>query len=247
MNHSIYIGWEPREVVAWQIARGSLLRHCTRPFMVKQLSLADLVDRGLYKRPMGATPNGRIIDKLSVRSGYDGSQSTEHANARFFVPLLAREGWAIFTDGDVLFRADITPLFDELDPEKALYCVHHHHEPINRIKMDGCVQTRYTRKNWSSFMIFNCDHPKNKEPLAEVINTKPGRDLHAFCWLNDGDIGQLSREWNYLEGYTLGVPEPKMVHFTEGVPDMPGYENSQYASEWFAERDRLGLSQEVAA
>lgn len=246
-NNSVHIGWDPRESTAWQIARSSLLKHCTKPILVKMLALGDLIDKGLYRRPMGVNDNGRIIDKLSVRSGYDGSQATEHANARFFVPLLAKEGWALFTDGDVLFRSDVSELFEELDPIKAVYCVQHQHEPITTTKMDGCVQTRYTRKNWSSFMIFNCDHPSNKLPLQNVLNIVPGRDLHAFCWLKDAEIGALPRDWNYLEGYTLGVTNPKMVHFTEGVPDMPGYENAEYASEWFAERERLGLGAAVAA
>jgi lipopolysaccharide biosynthesis glycosyltransferase len=170
--------------------------------------------------------------------------ATEHANARFFVPLLARHGWAMFTDGDVLFRGDVAPLFDSLQPDYAVYCVKHNHQPIGQVKMDGQVQTRYNRKNWSSFMIFNCDHPSNKvlhDPKA-IINSLPGRDLHAFCWLKDEEIGAMSYEWNYLEGFTSGVSDPKMVHFTEGVPDMAGYENAEYAEEWFAERRRLGRS-----
>jgi hypothetical protein len=28
--------------------------------------------------------------------------------------------------------------------------------------MDGQAQTRYARKNWSSVMVFNCDHPANE-------------------------------------------------------------------------------------
>ena len=29
--------------------------------------------------------------------------------------------------------------------------------------MDGVVQTSYPRKNWSSLMLFNCDHPSVKK------------------------------------------------------------------------------------
>jgi hypothetical protein len=67
-----------------------------------------------------------------------------------------------------------------------------------------------------------------------MINTVPGRDLHAFKWLADEEIGELLPEWNYLIGHTV-LPEgvdPKLVHFTEGIPSMPGYENAPYADEW---------------
>src|SRR3954467_7399970 len=107
MNHSIWIGWDPRERDAFEVARNSLLRHMTQPIPVHKLVLNDLVERGLYTRPHTTKLEGdhhRLIDTLSVRDDYDGSCSTEHAIARFFVPTLAQTGWALFTDGDVMFR-----------------------------------------------------------------------------------------------------------------------------------------------
>jgi hypothetical protein len=32
--------------------------------------------------------------------------------------------------------------------------------------------------------------------------------------------------------------DPSVVHFTEGYPDMPGYENVPFADEWRATRDQ---------
>jgi lipopolysaccharide biosynthesis glycosyltransferase len=215
------------------VARRSVLRHIREPIPVHKLSLADLQDRGLYWRPTFRR-EGRLIDGLSIRPDYDGSISTEHANARFCVPQLANEGWALFCDGDVLYRSDVSEVFRGLDERKAVYCVKHWHEPSETEKMDGQLQTRYPRKNWSSFMIFNCEHVSNMQ-LARIVNERPGRDLHAFCWLEDEEIGALPRKWNHLVGWSDPQIDPAMVHFTSGTPDMPGYENCDYADEWRAE------------
>jgi lipopolysaccharide biosynthesis glycosyltransferase len=166
----------------------------------------------------------------------DAPMSTEHACARFLVKELAGSGWALFMDGDVLVRGNLARLFEALNPQKAVYCVHHRHEPEAATKMDGQIQTRYARKNWSSVMAVNCDHPANRALTVEMINTVPGRDLHAFCWLEDGDIGELGPEWNYLVGVTTAKVEPQIAHFTLGVPDMTGWEDQPYAEEWRGER-----------
>lgn len=247
---SVFVGWDPREETAWRIAVSSLLKHSSIPLQVYKLAYLRLQELGLYTRPTLRSKDGtRIIDQLSARPGYDGSCSTEHANARFFAPILAKEGLILFTDGDVLFRGDIAEVFANAEPDKALHCVQHEHRPIGRIKMDGQIQTRYERKNWSSFMLINCDHPANTAIMSTsgIINHVPGRELHALCWLHDDEIGSISKEWNYLEGFTMGVKDPKHVHFTEGTPDMAGYENSEYADEWFAERERLGLAPRLEA
>src|SRR5262249_28955355 len=93
----------------------------------------------------------------------------------------------------------------------------------------------------SSVMAFNCEHEANKRLTLDMVNTLPGRDLHRFCWLEDEQIGELHPEWNFLVGYTslARVPFPKIVHFTEGVPDMPGYEEVPFAQEW---RDTLQIA-----
>jgi hypothetical protein len=74
-------------------------------------------------------------------------------------------------------------MFEGLDPSKAVYCVSTASKASRRSKMDGQVQTAYARKNWSSFILFNCDHPANRALTLEMVNTLPGRDLHRLCWL----------------------------------------------------------------
>ena len=98
--------------------------------------------------------------------------------------------------------------------------------------MDGQIQTFYARKNWSSVVLWNLDHPGNKRLTLEHLNTKPGRDLHAFKWLSDDEIGELPVEWNWLVGVYEPNDQAKLLHFTLGVPDMQGYEDCDHAGLW---------------
>jgi hypothetical protein len=231
MNRSIYLGFDPREAAAYAVARSSAKRRLTQPIAIRGVVLARLQELGLYRRPIewrdGPTGNRIMWDTIS-----DAPMSTQHANARFLVPRLAVTGWALFMDGDVLVRGNLVRLFDGLDQSKAIYCVKHQHMPPSGVKMDGQEQTRYVRKNWSSVAIWNCEHEANRALTVDVVNSLTGRDLHRLVWLDDEQIGELAPEWNWLVRQSPPLAEPKVVHFTEGTPDMPGYEDDPYADEW---------------
>lgn len=236
MDRSVWIGFDPREVSAFVVAQSSLRkRSATYVGPVRPVVLDYLRRTGLYRRPTEIrTIDGRrqLWDTIS-----DAPMSTEFAISRFLVPRLAGKGLALFTDSDVLFRTNVSWLFDEIDPQFAVSVVKHDHRPAEGVKMDGQVQTAYSRKNWSSVMVFNCDHAANKALTVDLVNRFPGRDLHRFCWLDDSQIGELPPIYNHLVGHTpIGSIEPRIVHFTDGVPDMPGYENVPFAEEW---RDQL--------
>lgn len=234
---SIWIGFDSREAASFAVTRYSTKKYLTLPIPVKGVVLADLQARGLYTRPMEWRVNdhGKLAmwDVIS-----EAWQSTEHANARFLVPQLAKRGWALFLDGDMLVRRNFVRLFDGLDPRLAAYCVKHKHEPAPGAKMDAQEQTRYARKNWSSMIAFNCDHEANKALTPHMVNTLPGRDLHRLCWLDDEHIGALDPTWNHLNGISAPELMTNVVHFTEGTPDMPGYENAPFADEWRASLGR---------
>lgn len=230
MKRTVFIGWDPRERAAYSVALSSLTRHLSEAIPVHALVLDDLKGRGLYSRPTERR-DSRLWDVIS-----DAPMSTEHANARFLTPHLAKSGWALFCDGDILVRGDVVELFEALDPAKALYCVKHQYQAAPGQKMDGQIQTNYARKNWSSVMAINCDHPSNEALSIELINTVPGRELHAFSWLQDEEIGELGPEWNYLVDVSPMIENPMIVHFTLGTPDMAGYEDCGYAPEWRRER-----------
>lgn len=237
MNHSIWIGFDPREAAAYAVARASLKRHLTAQIPIRGVVLDDLKARSFYTRPMeyrkSAVDKPIMWDTIS-----DAPMSTQHACARFLIGHLAKSGWAMFCDGDVLFRGNVARVFDALDPKVPLYCVKHSYEAKIGVKMDGQVQTIYPKKNWSSVFILNCDHEANKSLTLDLINSVPGRDLHRFCWLDENEIAALPAQWNYLVGESPKCADVKLAHFTLGVPDMLGYETCEYADEWRQELQR---------
>ena len=229
MKRSIWVGFDPREAMAFAVARHSIQRSLFTPIPVHGLVLSQIRDAGYYWRPTEKR-DGHLWDVIS-----DAPMATEFAISRFLVPEFAQTGWALFMDCDMLVRGDITRIFQNADPTKALMCVKHEHAPVETTKMDGQVQTVYPRKNWSSVMLFNCDHPSNRKLTVELVNSVPGRDLHRFCWLEDNEIGELGPEWNWLVGHSPRNLNPRIVHFTDGIPTMPGYENVPYADDWHDE------------
>lgn len=236
MKESIWVGFDGREAPAFAVAVHSIKSRLSRQIPVNGIVLADLQECGLYRRPTESFINSeghrQLIDVLSRREGYDGAMSTEFALSRFLTPHLAGSGWALFMDCDMMARTDLSKLFALRDPSKAVMCVKHNYAPVVTVKMDGQPQTKYSRKNWSSVMMFNCDHPANRRLTVEMVNTMPGRDLHAFCWLDDADIGDLPLEWNWLASESEFIANPMIVHHTLGSPCLPGYEDAPYGNEW---------------
>ncbi len=82
-------------------------------------------------------------------------------------------------------------------------------------------------------MLINADHPANKRLTLDMVNTLPGRDLHRFCWLEDEDIGGLPVAWNYLVGERMPKVKPKLLHYTNGTPEISP--KTAFALPWLAE------------
>lgn len=161
--------------------------------------------------------------------------STDFAISRFFVPLLSHTGWCLFVDSDVVFLDDPAILMSSIDDDKAVHVVKHPPVVTGGMKMDGQVQTTYPRKLWSSVMLWNVDHPANKRINLQMLNQWPGRDLHAFGWLADDEIGTLPPAANWLVGMQPKPMRPIIAHYTLGTPAMAGYENCEHADLWLAE------------
>ena len=220
----VYVGWDSREDIAYQVCKRSLEQHSSIPLQIIPIKQDDLRTRGLYLR---------VPDALS---------STEFSFTRFLTPYLAGyTGWAVFVDCDFLFRKDIAGLLDYRDPSKALYCVKHDYVPKETVKMDGQKQTQYPRKNWSSFMFINCGHEQVKALTPDVVNRESGLYLHRFNWLTDDAIGSLPVTWNYLEGWHTAADceDPTAVHFTRGGPWFEEWRGVEYGSEWLSTSDQL--------
>lgn len=241
-NRSIYIGYDGREAETFAVCRHTL-RLFAPDIPIHAISLEAVRDAGLYWRPTSHRTNPKTGAPVLWDDISDFSMATEFAISRFLTPVLAkaagRTGWAVFMDSDVMALDDIDDLFGECDPAMAVMCVKHNHVVVDgSAKMDGQIQNRYNRKNWSSVVAYNLAHPSNRKLTVQLINSVPGRDLHAFCWLADHEIGALGPEWNYLAGTTelaQGI-KPKLVHHTEGGPWLPNYQEVEYADEWRAAR-----------
>ena len=238
MNSQVFIGFDSREVAAYQVCVRSLRARSAGAIAVEPVLEPHLRGLGLYRR-RHEHRDGRLWDTLSA-----APMSTEFALTRFLVPALCRAEWAVFCDCDFLWRTDVDELFALADPRYAVMVVQHAYTPVEQFKMDGQIQLAYPRKNWSSLVLWNCLHPAHAV-LPELVNTWAGRRLHGFEWLDDELIGALPEAWNWLEGHSSPALDPKAVHFTRGTPDLPGYGQVAYAGEWH--RVRAEIDADAAA
>lgn len=215
---NVYIGYDTREDVAYQVSKYSILSK-SDGINVHPLKLSDLKKDKLYWRDE---------DKLG---------STEFTFSRFLVPELNEfKGWAMFCDCDLLFLKDLNQLFDLADDQYAVMCVQHDYTPKEGTKMDGQVQTIYPRKNWSSVVLWNCGHPSNQQINKDLVNDPEttGKYLHRFSWLKDDEIGSIPHTWNWLVGWYTepGDGTPNGIHYTEGGPWFENYRFCDYHQLW---------------
>jgi hypothetical protein len=216
----LFIGYDPREAVAFHTLAHSILRRSTIPVSIAPLMRAQL--QGLYSRSRGPT------------------ESTEFSLTRFLVPALSGfQGWSLFMDCDMLCRSDIAELAAQAErqPDKAVLVCKHDYVPKTERKFLDQVQTKYPRKNWSSLMLFNNERCTALQPA--YVNSAPGLDLHRFKWLDDAAIGELPLEWNWLVEEYEHNPAAKVVHFTIGGPYFEKYRGCDYAGEWLDEYRKM--------
>jgi len=215
----VFIGYDPREAVAYSVLSHSILARSSEPVSVAPLMLSEL--RGILTRERHPL------------------QSTDFAFSRFLTPYLSGfEGWSVFTDCDMLVLDDIANLWKLRDDRYAVMVVKHEHRPREKVKFLDQPQTEYPKKNWSSVMLFNNARCQTLTP--EYVNTATGLQLHQFKWLGDDAlIGAIPHRWNHLVGYDPPTTEASLVHYTLGGPYFDEYADCEYAQEWFAERDRM--------
>ena len=221
----VFIGFDPVESITWHTMVSSIYRRSSRPLAIIPLNLKNLGE--IYRRKR------------------DPKQSNEFSFSRFLVPYLCNyEGQAVFFDCDQMLRTDITEIFNVIQqqPGKAVYVVKHTYEPRNDIKYLNTIQYKYPRKNWSSVVLWDCGHPKNKKVTPDFVNTTEGLYLHRFTWLNDDEIGELDVRWNWLVGeYDVPPNDVKNVHWTNGGPYFKEYKNADFAKEWVNEKELVNF------
>lgn len=219
----VFIGYDPVESVAWHTHAQSILELSSRPLALVPVNIRNF--RNIYTRER------------------DPKQSNEFSFSRFLVPYLCGfKGQAVFFDCDQLIRTDIAEIFEigMNNPERAVHVVQHDYEPKNSIKYLDTVQYKYPRKNWSSVVLWNCEHPANRVVSPEFVSSASPMELHRFSWLSDDQIGALDVRWNWLVGeYAEPPADVKLVHWTVGGPYFDEYKTADFADEWFKCRDRM--------
>ena len=215
----IFIGFDPRETIAWHVLCHSILSRASRPVSFTPLALHQLKSCFWRER--------------------DPLQSTDFSFTRFLTPYLSGyEGWSLFMDCDMLVRADIAELWDLRDDRYAVMCVKHDHRPREGVKFLDAPQTPYGKKNWSSVMLFNNSRCRALDP--QYASTASGLELHQFKWLQgDEEIGGLPAIWNHLVGYQAENPNAANVHYTLGGPYFDEYRSCEHSEAWQAEKTAL--------
>jgi lipopolysaccharide biosynthesis glycosyltransferase len=211
----IFIGYDPREAIAYHVCSNSIIRHSSHPVSINPLALNILKD---YEE-----------------KHTDGSNHFIYS--RFLVPhLMEYKGWAIFIDGDMLLRDDIEKLWALRDESKAVMVVKHDYKTKMTEKYLGAKNENYPCKNWSSVILWNCGHNANKIITPEFIQSSTGATLHRFTWLDANLVGQLPIEWNWLPDEYGANPKAKLLHYTLGTPSFHEFATTPMGDEWHRER-----------
>lgn len=212
----IFIGYDPREAIAYHTCVNSIIRNASRPVSIIPVAL------NLFKEYTETHKDG----------------SNQFIYTRFLVPYLMKwTGHAIFIDGDMIVRGDIAELWDQRQLGKDVQVVKHDYKTKMPVKYLGSKNEDYPRKNWSSVILWNCNSYPNRKLTPEYVMNATGAELHRFTWLEDDRIGELSPEWNWLDVEYEYNPNAKLVHYTLGTPCFHEFATQgSFANEWHRER-----------
>jgi len=209
---NLFVGFDPREAVAYHVFCNSIIQNTSVPVQITPL----------------------VLSQLQEFNETHDDRSNDFVYSRFLTPYLSDfKGWAIFADGDMICQGDLKELIDMADPSKAVMVVKHDYQTKATQKYLGNINENYPRKNWSSVILWNCDHPKHKILTPDFVSKQTGKFLHRFSWLDDQDIGELPLEWNWLASEYSVNREAKLIHFTLGTPCFKDYKNSDMADIWY--------------
>ena len=213
----IYIGFDQRESVAYHTFVQSLIDKASIPLQITPLA----------------------VKNLNIYEEKHKDKSNDFVYSRFLTPFLNDfEGWAIFADGDMVCQTDIKELLDLRDDSKALQVVKHDYQTKAYQKYLGNINQDYPRKNWSSVILWNCSHPKHKILTPDFISNQTGKYLHRFSWLEDEEIGELPKEWNWLATEYPNNEQAKIIHYTLGTPCFKNYRETEMSDVWLNQYGR---------
>jgi lipopolysaccharide biosynthesis glycosyltransferase len=211
----IFIGYDPREATVFHVCANSIIRNSTSPVSIIPVAL------NLFKDYNETHTDG----------------SNHFIYTRFLVPYLMHwTGHAIFIDGDMIVRSDISELWELRDSTFDVQVVKHDYKTKMPVKYLGAKNENYPRKNWSSVILWNCNSFPNRILTPEYIMQATGKELHRFTWLKDDRIGELPKEWNWLPDEYGANTDAKLLHYTLGAPSFHEFANTPMADEWHRER-----------
>jgi lipopolysaccharide biosynthesis glycosyltransferase len=211
----VFVGYDPRATIAYHVCVNSIIRHATHPVAIIPLALNLLHD---YHE-----------------THTDGSNKFIYT--RFLVPhLMEYTGWAIYIDGDMVLRDDITKLWDLRRDNADVLVVKHDYQTQRTQKYLGNTNENYPRKNWSSVILWNCGSDANKQLTPNFIQNSTGAKLHRFTWIQDSRIGGLPIEWNWLPDEYGPNKDAKLLHYTLGTPCFIDFADATQSEVWHQER-----------
>ena len=208
---NIVIGYDEREAIAYHTCVQSIISNTNSHVNIIPLCLKNFVK---YRE-----------------NHKDGSN--EFIYSRFLSPYLMNfTGWVLFLDGDMICKSDLKELWDQRNEKYAIQVVKHDYQTKMNKKYFGNVNENYPRKNWSSVVLWNCEHIKNRCLIPDFVNKRNGAFLHRFQWLTDDLIGELDKTWNWLAIEYEENPDAKIVHYTLGTPCFDKFHDTSMASYW---------------
>lgn len=215
----LFCGFDERESPGFHVFVSSVLKHASKPVAIHALASMGL-------------PEGSNSFTLS----------------RFLLPwLMGFKGHAIFADAsDMMMLGDVSKLDELFDKQYAVQVVKHddyisqHERKYIGTAME-CAQSNYSRKNWASLMIVNCEHSAWFGVTPKAVSLKSPMQLLQFQDLLDSEIGGLPKEWNVLVDEGQDVTNAQILHWTAGIPTFKHYQNARASKDWHAQFDAMTL------
>ena len=188
---NVFIGYDHRQPVAFNVAAHSVIRNCTKPVAIHALRLDTLpiTRRGL----------------------------TEFTYSRFLVPFLCDfKGDAVFMDSDVIVLGDIAELFESCRAQKVAVCVNQAQEKFewpsvmyfnnpecailtpdyvddmanNLMALDWATSLGNIQPEWNHCIGY-ADDPKEGELLPKLLHFTEGVPV----WAETMGISDLEGYW----------------------------------------------------
>lgn len=205
----IFIGYDPRQPVSYNVLQQSLFSRSSKP-----VAITPLVIEQLPIKRMGLTP---------------------FTYTRFLVPWLCDyQGWGLFLDLDMLLQDDIAKLFDLADEQYAVMvsqnekrfewasamlfncakCTVLTPEYIDNPRNEGLHQIRWSKqeeigdlpREWNHLVGY--DKPRNDAKLIHYTQGVPcfpetQTSEHAQVWRNEYDMVRGAVSWEELMGNSV--------------------------------------------